>query len=234
MKDFIIPAIDLKEGKVIRLFKGDFERAKVYSDSPQDMAKFFDDIGFERLHVVDLDGSLEGMPINLPSIRLIRRAFSGKVQVGGGIRSLEACRILKEEGIDFFVVGTLAIKEPNTFADILNHFGNSVILAVDAREGKVAVGGWKEESTLTPKLLAELYEDKPIWGYLYTNIDRDGTLQGVDPEPYRVFKSFTKKPLLASGGVASVEDIRKLMGVVEGVVVGKAIYEGRINLKELL
>ncbi len=234
MKDLVIPAIDLKGGKVVRLFKGEFERAKVYSSSPEDMAKLFEEAGFRRLHVVDLDGSLEGMPVNLPSIRLIRKAFSGSIEVGGGIRSVETCRVLHEEGIDFFVVGTLAIREPRTFEKMVELFPQRVILAVDSKGGKVAVGGWKEESSISPQELALRYENIPIWGYLYTNIDKDGTLEGVDTKPYVEFKSYTKKPVLASGGVASLEDIRKLMGIVEGVVVGKAIYEGRINLRELL
>ncbi len=234
MKDLVIPAIDLKGGKVVRLFKGEFERAKVYSSSPEGMAKLFEEAGFRRLHVVDLDGSLEGIPVNLPSIRLIRKAFSGSIEVGGGIRSVETCRVLHEEGIDFFVVGTLAIREPRTFEKMVELFPERVILAVDSKGGKVAVGGWKEESSISPQELALRYENIPIWGYLYTNIDKDGTLEGVDTKPYVEFKSYTKKPVLASGGVASLEDIRKLIGIVEGVVVGKAIYEGRINLRELL
>ncbi|MCS6957338.1 MAG: 1-(5-phosphoribosyl)-5-[(5-phosphoribosylamino)methylideneamino]imidazole-4-carboxamide isomerase [Aquificaceae bacterium] len=234
MRDFVIPAIDLKEGKVVRLFKGDFEKVKVYSASPEDMAKLFEEVGFRRLHVVDLDGSLKGLPANLQSIRLIRRSFSGKVQVGGGIRNLKSCQVLKEEGIDYFVIGTLAVRKPNTFEEILSTFPERTILAVDSKGGKVAVGGWKEESIKSPQDLALEYDQKPIWGYLYTNIEKDGTLEGVDVEPYREFKRFVKKPVLASGGVASLEDIKRLMDVVEGVVVGKAIYEGRINLKELL
>ncbi|MCS7262948.1 MAG: 1-(5-phosphoribosyl)-5-[(5-phosphoribosylamino)methylideneamino]imidazole-4-carboxamide isomerase [Aquificaceae bacterium] len=234
MKDFVIPAIDLKEGKVVRLFKGDFDRVKVYPSSPQEMAELFQELGFKRIHVVDLEGSLQGVPANLRSIRLIRRAFSGTLQVGGGIRSLKSCQILDKEGVDFFVVGTLALREPQVFEEVLSYFPHRVILAVDAKGGRVAVGGWKDRSSLSPEELASLYEGKPLWGYLYTNIDRDGTLEGVDPQPYLEFKRHFRKPLLASGGVASVEDIRKLVGVVEGVVVGKAIYEGKIRLEELL
>ncbi|MCS6875978.1 MAG: 1-(5-phosphoribosyl)-5-[(5-phosphoribosylamino)methylideneamino]imidazole-4-carboxamide isomerase [Aquificaceae bacterium] len=234
MKDFVIPAIDLKDGKVVRLLKGDFEKVKVYSSSPEDMAKFFNDLGFKSLHVVDLDGSLEGVPVNLKSIRAIRKAFSGRVQVGGGIRSKQTCQVLHQEGVELFVVGTLAIKEPEAFEDILHSFQGRVILAVDSKGGKVAVGGWKEQSGLKPEELASSYESKPIWGYLYTNIDKDGTLEGVDLRPYLEFKRWTRKPVIASGGVASLGDLKKLFSVVEGVVVGKAIYEGKINLKELL
>ncbi len=234
LKAFLIPAIDLKEGKVVRLFKGDFAKTKVYSTSPEDMAKFFEDLGFRRIHVVDLDGSLEGLPVNLKAIRSIRKAFSGIVEVGGGIRSLKSCRMLREEGVDLFVIGTLAVKDPGAFEEILCEFPERVILAVDSKGGKVAVGGWREESALRPEDLALKYDQKPIWGYLYTNIERDGTLEGVDAEPYREFKRFVNKPVLASGGVASLEDIYRLVDVVEGVVVGKAIYEGKIDLRELL
>ena len=234
IKNFLIPAIDLKEGKIVRLFKGEFEKVKVYPKSPEDMAKFFSDIGFKKLHVVDLDGSLEGIPVNLEAIRAIRKAFYGTVQVGGGIRSKKTCELLNEEGIDLFVVGTLAVKDPEVFEDIVNSFPNGVLLAVDSKGGKVAIGGWKEESNLTPEELATRYEDKPIWGYLYTNIDKDGTLEGVDVEPYREFKAYVKKPVIASGGVASLDDIYKLMDIVDGVVVGKAIYENKIDIERIL
>lgn len=233
MKDFIIPAIDLKEGKVVRLYKGDFEKSKVYSEKPEDMARLFEELGFRRLHVVDLEGSVEGKPVNLESIRKIRRSFTGTIQVGGGVRSLEVCRTLEYEGIDLFVVGTLAVKDSKAFERIVETYPKKVILAVDAKGGKVAVGGWKEDSSFGPEELARLYESLPLWGYLYTLIDKDGTLEGVDTRPYEEFKKHTSKPLLASGGVSSLDDVKKLMGVVEGVVVGRAIYEGRINLKEL-
>lgn len=234
IKDFLIPAVDLKDGTVVRLFKGDFENIKVYQRSPVDMAKFFEDLGFKRIHVVDLDGSLEGVPINLQSIRSIRSVFSGTIQVGGGIRSLKTCKILDEEGINLFVVGTLAVKEPETFGEMLYTFPNRIILAVDTKAGKVAIGGWKEESNLRPEDFALTYDNKPIWGYLYTNIEKDGTLEGVDIEPYRNFKAYVKKPVLASGGVASLDDLYRLMDIVEGVVVGKAIYENKIDLRRIL
>lgn len=234
MKDFLIPAIDIKEGKVVRLFKGDFAKSKVYNQSPEDMARLFDEIGFKKLHVVDLDGSLEGIPVNLPTIRKIRKVFSGTIQVGGGIRSSKSCQTLMEEGVDFLVIGTLAVKEPENFERLTLDFPDRIILAVDSKGGKVAIGGWKEESSLSPQELAKACESLPLWGFLYTNIELDGTLEGVDVEPYREFKRHTARPLLASGGVASLEDIIKLSGVVEGIVVGKAIYEGKIDLRSLL
>ncbi|RMH80389.1 MAG: 1-(5-phosphoribosyl)-5-[(5-phosphoribosylamino)methylideneamino]imidazole-4-carboxamide isomerase [Acidobacteria bacterium] len=233
LKDFIIPAIDIKDGKVVRLLKGDFRKDKVYSESPRDMAELFQELGFKRLHVVDLDGSLEGVPVNLQSIKTIRSVFSGKVQVGGGIRGLKTCRVLYDEGIDLLVVGTVAVKDPELFEQMAQSFPHRIILALDSRGGKVATSGWTQESSLRPEEVAKRYDSLPIWGYLYTNVDRDGTLEGVDVEIYRDVKRFVSKPLIASGGVSDIEDVKKLIGVVEGVVVGKAIYEGRINIREL-
>jgi len=233
LKAFVIPAVDIKEGKLVRLFKGDFERLKEYGLLPEEAGRLFEDMGFRRLHVVDLDGTLKGVPKNLPSIRKLRKVFSGTIQVGGGIRDMETCRLLDEEGINFFVVGTVAVKEPDIFEKMVNTFPNRVILSVDAKGGKVAVGGWKDETKLSPEELAKRYENTPIWGYLYTNIDKDGSLEGVDTEIYVSFKKFVKKPLLASGGVASIEDVKKLYHIVDGVVIGKAFYEGKIDLKLL-
>lgn len=233
LKDFIIPAIDIKGGKVVRLLKGDFTKDKVYSESPRDMAELFQELGFRRLHVVDLDGSLEGVPVNIQSIKAIRSVFSGKIQVGGGIRDLRTCSVLYEEGIDLLVVGTVAVKEPELFEGMVLSFPHRIILALDSKGGKVATSGWTQESSLKPEDVAKSYDHLPLWGYLYTNVDKDGTLEGVDVEIYKEIKRFVSKPLIASGGVSSIEDVKKLMGIVEGVVVGKAIYEGRINIREL-
>ncbi len=228
LRGFVIPAIDIREGKVVRLFKGDFSKTKVYPYDPEDIARIFQDAGFKRIHLVDLDGAEGGKPKNLEHIRKVRSVFGGEVEVGGGVRSYEVARLLFEEGINYVVVGTMALKNPGEFERILEDFPGKVILSIDSKGGRVAVGGWKEESALTPLQLAKSYDTKPIWGYLYTIVERDGSLEGVDVEPYRSIKSVVSKPLLASGGVSSVEDVEKLYGVVEGVVVGKAIYEGRI------
>ncbi len=233
LKEFVIPAIDLKGGKLVRLLRGEFGKEKVYGERPKEFAARFWELGFRRLHVVDLDGAKEGRPGNLKAIREIRKAFGGLIQVGGGIRSYETARILFEEGADFVVVSTIAVKNPSEFERIVADFPGRVILAVDSRGGKVAVGGWLERTPLTPEELAKLYEGKPLWGYLYTIVERDGSLEGVDPEPYREIKRVVRKPVLASGGVSSVEDLRKLLGIVEGVVVGRSIYEGKIKPEEL-
>ncbi len=231
--EFVIPAIDIREGKVVRLYKGEFDKAKVYPYNPDELARVFKEAGFKRIHVVDLDGAEGGKPKNLEHIRKIRSVFDGFIEVGGGIRSYEIAKTLFEEGIDFVVIGTLAIKNPGELEKILENYPERVILSIDSKGGRVAIGGWTEESSVTPEKLTKVYDSKPIWGYLYTIIERDGSLKGVDVEPYRRIKEVAKKSVLASGGVSSLEDVEKLYGIVNGVVVGKAIYEGRIPIHGL-
>jgi phosphoribosylformimino-5-aminoimidazole carboxamide ribotide isomerase len=234
IKSFLIPAIDIREGKVVRLYKGDYSRTTVYADNPVDVAKKFADLGFKRIHVVDLDGAKEGLPANIKTVESIRKAVDCEIEFGGGIRTREAANeILKNIGVDYIVVGTLAVKNPALFEEIIEENPGRVILSIDSKGGKVAVGGWLEKSSYTPQEFALLYDDKPIWGYLYTVVEKDGTLQGVDTAPYEEIKKAVNKPVLASGGVASVEDVKKLMGITDGVVVGRAIYEGKIKLEEL-
>ncbi len=233
LKSFIIPAIDIKDGKVVRLLRGEFDKAKEYPYSPEELASLYNDAGIKRLHVVDLDGARGGKPANLKYISAIRKNFSGEIEVGGGVRSYDVARVLFEEGIDLVVVGTLALKHPEEFDRILTDYPNKVILSIDSKRGKVAVGGWTEESSFSPKELVSLYDPKPVWGYLYTIVERDGSLEGIDTKPYEDIKRHTAKPVLASGGVSSIEDIEKLYGLVDGVVVGKAIYEGRVAIEGL-
>ena len=234
LKGFIVPAIDIRGGKVVRLYKGDFDRERVYHENPVELAKRFDRLGFKRIHVVDLDGAKEGLPSNLETIARIREAVSCEVEVGGGIRTREAAKKLLEDiGVDYIVVGTLAVRKPELFAEIVGEYPNRVVLSIDSKGGKVAVSGWLEKASQTPEEFAKRFENLPIWGYLYTVVERDGTLEGVDIEPYKSIKGVVRKPVLASGGVASLEDVKRLVGVVDGVVVGRAIYEGRIDIENL-
>lgn len=233
LRSFVIPAIDIKEGKLVRLYRGEFSKLKEYDKDLIETATWFNDMGFKRLHLVDLDGAEGGKPKNLDKILAIRKVFSREIEFGGGIRSYETAKLLFEEGIDYIVIGTLAIKRPDEFEKILERYPDRVILSIDSRYGKVAVGGWKEESALSPEELAIKYEDKPVWGYLYTIIERDGSLEGVDENPYREIKEVVDKPVLASGGVSSLEDIKRLYEIVDGVVVGKAIYEGSIDIASI-
>ncbi len=228
--DFVIPAIDIKEGKVVRLKGGDFSKVNKYADNPADVAKLFCDKGFKRLHVVDLDAAKEGRPVNKKSIVDIRKYFNGEIELGGGIRSGDAISVYISEGIDYFVIGTLAIKNRDLFLDIVNKFPNRIILAIDSKGGKVAIEGWIHTSDISPEVLVKEYDNEPLWGYLYTIVEKDGMLEGVNIEPYLSIKRITKKPVIASGGVASLKDIELLKGKVDFVVVGKAIYEGLIKL----
>ncbi len=234
LKSFLIPAIDIREGRVVRLYKGDYSKTTVYAEDPVEVAKRFADLGFKRIHVVDLDGAREGLPANLRTLRKIREAVDCEIEFGGGIRTEAAVdEVLGNLGIDYAVVGTLAVKNPRLFEELLHRYPERIILSIDAKGGKVAVGGWLETAAQTPAEFAKRYDDKPIWGYLYTVIERDGTLSGVDTKPYEEIKRVIKKPLLASGGVATIEDVKKLIGITDGVVVGRAIYEGKIRLEEL-
>jgi phosphoribosylformimino-5-aminoimidazole carboxamide ribotide isomerase len=233
LTEFIIPAIDIREGKVVRLLRGEFSREKAYPYTPEDLARIYEDAGFKRIHIVDLDGAREGKPANLKHIRKVRSVFSGEIEVGGGIRSYDVARTLFEEGIDFIVIGTLALREPEEFEKILTDFPNKVVLSIDSKGGKVAISGWTEKGELTPEELVNRYDTQPIWGYLYTIVEKDGSLEGVDIRPYLRIKELTEKPVLASGGVSSLEDVRRLLDVVEGVVVGKAIYEGLLDIPGL-
>ena len=231
--EFLIPAIDIKDGKVVRLLRGDFEKVRVYSDDPLKLAGMFQEAGFRRIHVVDLDGAEGGRLRNYDLIRGIRTVFGGEIEVGGGIRSYQVAESLFTEGIDFVVIGTLAVRNPEEFQRIVESFPGRVILSIDSKGGRVAVSGWKESSGITPEEMVRRFDPTPIWGYLYTIVERDGSLEGMDVEPYRRIRSLTRKPILASGGVSSLEEVERILDLVEGVVVGKAIYEGRIPLPGL-
>jgi 1-(5-phosphoribosyl)-5-[(5-phosphoribosylamino)methylideneamino] imidazole-4-carboxamide isomerase (EC 5.3.1.16) len=234
MKDFIIPAIDIKDGAVVRLKEGKFENVKVYRQNPIDQFKLFVELGFKRIHIVDLDGAKVGIPKNLKLLEdMLKQKNNAKVEIGGGIRSLETAKALFDIGADYIIVGTMAVKDKEEFIRLLELYKDKIILSVDAKNGKVAIGGWEEESSIIPCDMARIYDNYPIESYLYTNINIDGTLTGVDINPYKDFKKCTAKPIIASGGVASLEDVIKLKTVVNGVVVGKAIYENKIDIYNL-
>ncbi len=233
LTSFLIPAIDIRKGGVVRLVRGDFADQRTYNLKPYEVAEVFDSAGFRRIHVIDLDGALEGKPVNLKSISKIRACFRGYIQVGGGLRDLDGVKILFEEGIDYAIVGTVAFENRSEFEKIVSTYPGRIILSVDTRGGFVSIRGWRESSPFTPDEVLEEFESYPIGGYLCTVIERDGTLEGVDAEFYRRLRKKTGKPLLASGGVSSPDDIKGLEEVVDGVVVGRAIYEGRILIKGL-
>ena len=237
LKEFIIPAIDLKDGKVVRLYKGEFDKIKVYKDNPIDVAKYFQDCGAVHIHVVDLDGALEGKPKNYKVVESIVKSVNIPVEFGGGLRSYEAVRTMFEIGVDRVVIGSLAYEKQDEFLKIVEDFKNKVIVGIDAKDGKVAIKGWVEKTDYTPLEFAKKYDDLDIFGFLYTDVNRDGAMVGPNIEGTKHLAENLKHYVIASGGVGSLEDVLQLYKLkdygVFGVVVGKAIYEGKIKLEEL-
>ncbi len=237
LKEFIIPAIDIKEGKAVRLFKGDPNAVKVYSENPVDIAKQWEEKGAKHLHIVDLDGAFEGKPKNYKIVEQIVKSVSIPVEFGGGLRSYDAVKAMVETGVERVIIGSLAYEDRDTFEKIVVDFPKKVVLGIDAKDGKLAIRGWLEKADITPLEFAKMYEEYPIWGYLYTDVNRDGTLIGPNIEGTKELAKNLEKPVLASGGVSSLEDVKRLYELrdlgVYGVVVGKALYEGKIKLEEV-
>ena len=232
----VIPAIDLKAGRCVRLFQGDFRQETVFSDDPLAMARSWQEQGAPRLHLVDLDGAAQGTPANLPVIEAIVSELSIPVQVGGGIRSRDTAAALLAAGVSQVVVGTAAIENPALVADLCREYGGGrVIVAVDARDGMVAIKGWTEDSRITALALARQMADLGVPRLLYTDISRDGTLTAPNFAANAELVEKTGLRVQASGGVASLEHIRQLAPTgAEGVIIGTALYRQTINLPEAL
>jgi len=230
----VIPAIDLKDGRCVRLFQGDFAQETVFSDDPLAMAKFWQDQGGHRLHLVDLDGAIQGKPIHLEVITSIVRELDIPVQVGGGIRDLATAGTWLNAGVDRVVIGTAAVSNPDMVSEVCQKHGSEqVVVSVDAKDGLVALRGWKETSSVTVLELANQMVDLGVVRLLYTDIARDGALTGPDLVTNARLAEKTGLAVQASGGVASVEHIKELLPTgVEGVIVGMALYTGTVNLAE--
>jgi phosphoribosylformimino-5-aminoimidazole carboxamide ribotide isomerase len=229
----LIPAVDILEGKVVRLHRGDYGRVTVYDDDPSAAAARFEDAGASRLHVVDLDGARDGRPGNVPAIEAILSRTSLAVQVGGGIRHAEAARRWYEAGASRVVLGTVAIKDPAFAKSLCSERPGGVIVAIDARDGEVAVEGWLEGSGRRAEDLAREVDSWGAAAVLYTNIDRDGTREGPDVEGTAAMQRLVEATVIASGGIGSLEDLRALVeaGVREAVC-GRALYGGAFTLAE--
>ncbi len=232
----IIPAIDLKDGKCVRLRQGKFSEVTVYYDNPEDAALRWQNEGAQVLHVVDLDGAKEGKISNLNSIKKIREAFRGDIEVGGGIRRIEDIELLLSSGIDRVILGTVAAQSPEFVKDVCKKFTKRIIVGIDAKDGLVAVKGWVEVTELRAIELALKMQGYGIWGIIYTDISRDGMLTGPNIDATKAFVEAVKVPVIASGGVSSIEDIKRLAEIPKlwGVITGKAIYTGAINLREAI
>ena len=236
MKIELIPAIDLINGQCVRLTQGDYERKKVYGTSPVDLAKEFEDLGFQRLHVVDLDGAKSKHVVNIPVLEAITTSTHLKVDFGGGIKTEEDIAKAFEHGASLVTVGSIAVTDPELFISWLDRFGaDKMILGADVRHGKVSINGWKEDSSEELLPFLKQYIDKGIKNVLCTEISKDGTLQGPAVDLYaKIMKAYPQLHLIASGGVSKIEDIEELEKKgIPAVVFGKAIYEGKIDIKPL-
>jgi phosphoribosylformimino-5-aminoimidazole carboxamide ribotide isomerase len=230
----IIPAIDLHKGQVVRLKKGLFEEVNVYSQDAGEVAKSFADAGARRIHVVDLDGSVAGKGMNIKAISAVCSSVDVEIELGGGIRSIEDAKRVFDLGVTYVILGTIIVKEPDTAQQIMEQYQGRVGIGIDALNGKVAVAGWKELTDKTAIALAQHFERFGPAFMVYTDISRDGMLTGPNVEATASLAREINTPVIASGGVSGMDDIRDLLKVpgLFGAIVGKAIYEGRVDLKE--
>ncbi|MET0371832.1 MAG: 1-(5-phosphoribosyl)-5-[(5-phosphoribosylamino)methylideneamino]imidazole-4-carboxamide isomerase [Sphingobium sp.] len=238
MSLIVFPAIDLKSGQVVRLAEGDMDRATVYGDDPAAQALLFAEAGARHLHVVDLDGSFAGHAVNADAVERIVEAFPGHVQLGGGIRNRDAVERWFDLGVSRIVIGTAALKDPGFVKAAARDFPGGIVVAVDARDGFVATDGWAEKSDMAVADLALRFEDAGVAALLFTDVGRDGMLKGCNIDATVDLARATDIPVIASGGVAGIADIRILSlhadEGIEGVITGRALYDGRLDLKTAL
>ena len=233
----IFPAIDIKDKKCVRLVKGDFDNKTEYEVSPVEQARKYKDHGFKNLHMVDLDGALTGETVNLDIIQQIVSKFDLKIEIGGGIRNLESIKRYTDVGVEKVILGSAAIKDKNFLKEACEKFPNKIALGLDAKDGYLSVSGWKENSNqLTLDYLKEV-NDYGATRLIYTDINRDGMKQSPNFEETVKVADTSSCPVIISGGVSSIDDIKKAKELnndnIEGIIVGKAIYDGDINLEEL-
>lgn len=234
----LFPAIDLKDGQCVRLKLGDMNQATIFNDDPAAQAKQFEDQGFEYLHVVDLNGAFAGQSVNGDAVEAILDAVKFPVQLGGGIRTLAHIEAWLEKGLARVILGTVAVRDPELVRAACKAFPGQVAVGIDARGGKVAVEGWAETSELTATELAKRFEGAGVAAIIYTDIDRDGVLAGINWASTLDLARTTSIPVIASGGLASMDDIRRMTEpdaqILEGAISGRALYDGRIDSREAL
>jgi len=234
----LFPAIDLKDGQCVRLKLGDMDQATVFNDNPAAQAKSFEDQGFEYLHVVDLNGAFAGQSVNGAAVEAILAAVKFPVQLGGGIRTLAHIESWLDKGLARVILGTVAVRDPALVKEAAKKWPGQVAVGIDARKGMVAVEGWAETSELSVIELAKRFEGAGVAAIIYTDIDRDGVLAGINWESTIALAQATSIPVIASGGLASMVDITRLTqpdcAVLEGAISGRALYDGRIDSREAL
>ena len=234
----IIPAIDLKDGACVRLIQGSFRHVTVYSDNPVEMARTWQEKGANRIHVVDLDGALAGSPRNQEVIRRIVKEVTAPLQVGGGIRDMKTIDTYVDMGVHWVILGTAALKNRGFVRDACKFYEGKIILAIDASEGRAAVRGWTETTSVSAIEIARSYEGYGLDAIVYTDIKRDGTKTGVNIEATKNLAESIAIPVIASGGVSGIDDIERLTEIehlgVRGVIIGKALYTGALSLEDAI
>lgn len=234
----LYPAIDLKDGRCVRLLRGDMEQATVYNEDPAAQAGTFRAQGFDWIHVVDLNGAFEGRAVNGDAVESILAAVDLKIQLGGGIRTLESIEGWLARGVERVVLGTVAVHDPDLAEEACRKFPGRIAIAVDARRGRVAVSGWAEATDVAVLSVAERFENCGATAFVYTDIERDGAKEGVNVAAISALAQSITTPVIASGGVASLDDLRALKEHesegIEGVIAGRALYDGSIVASEAL
>ncbi len=229
----LYPAIDLKDGQCVRLLKGDMDKSTVFNDDPAAQAKSFEDAGCEWLHLVDLNGAFVGEPVNAAPVEAILKTCSIPAQLGGGIRDMATIEGWLEKGLNRVILGTVAVENPDLVHEAAKRFEGHVAVGLDARNGMVATRGWAEETDIEVTALARQFEDAGISSIIYTDINRDGAMQGPNVEATAALAKAVSIPVIASGGVSSMEDLTALKNCgaqLDGAITGRAIYDGQINL----
>lgn len=234
----LYPAIDLKDGNCVRLIKGEMDQATIFNESPANQAKQFEDMGFDYLHLVDLNGAFAGEPVNASAVENILKTVKMPVQLGGGIRDLATIERWLELGITRVILGTVAHKDPELVKQACKLFPSQIVVGLDARNGYIATEGWAEQSELHMFDMAARFEDAGVSAIIYTDIARDGILTGVNVEQTRALAQKTQIPIIASGGLASIDDVTTLLdgenSIISGAISGRALYDKRLDPNEAI
>ncbi|CTQ32035.1 1-(5-phosphoribosyl)-5-[(5-phosphoribosylamino)methylideneamino]imidazole-4-carboxamide isomerase [Jannaschia rubra] len=232
----LYPAIDLKDGQAVRLLHGEMSSATVFSDDPAAQARAFQEAGCEWVHLVDLNGAFAGTPVNAAAVEAILAALDVPAQLGGGIRDMETIESWLSRGLARVILGTVAVETPSLVREAAHAFPGQIAVGIDARKGRVATRGWAEETDVTATELAHRFEDAGVAAIIYTDIDRDGAMGGPNIEATDALARAVSVPVIASGGVSSLDDLRalKARGTIAGAITGRALYDGAIDLKAAL
>lgn len=231
----ILPAIDLKDGKCVRLEQGLFDKVTIFGDNPVEMAKKWEDAGSEYLHLVDLDGAKDGVPKNLEIIKDICKNIDIPIQLGGGIRNRETVKLLLDAGVTRVIVGTMAINDMELLKELVDEFGDQIVVSIDAKDGLVAVNGWVNTSEVDSLDLVCELEKIGVKTIVYTDIAKDGMMEGPNFEIYKTLAKETNIDVVASGGVSTIENVKKLKEMnMYGAIIGRALYTGDIDIKDAL